>query len=342
LFGLAISGLVMTPLIPSSTAKVSLSSPIAQGISEAMGFPQRSNGSAGLGLGAMVFYGFLTPFFLTGSSFNVMVLGLMPGKPDISWIQWFLYSLPTLLIFSVSMFLIIAMVFKPEKVKKKLSKEVLNEQLRILGDVTKDELITIAVTVTVVTMLALQSVHKIDSTWILLAGFCCLVISGVLDSATFKNGVDWPFLLFTGVFFSFANVLAEMGIVNAITNVLSMIMQPFMSTPYLFLPAAIVITFFLASTIREDATAILLTVAMCPIAQGIGIHPWILVMVVLLASDPFFYASQSTTYLTAYYSTEEKSFSHKQGQKLSVYYAAMVLLSIVLSIPFWQMLGLIK
>jgi C4-dicarboxylate transporter len=133
-----------------------------------------------------------------------------------------------------------------------------------------------------------------------------------------------------------------MGIVNAITNVLSMIMQPFMSTPYLFLPAAIVITFFLASTIREDATAILLTVAMCPIAQGIGIHPWILVMVVLLASDPFFYASQSTTYLTAYYSTEEKSFSHKQGQKLSVYYAAMVLLSIVLSIPFWQMLGLIK
>ena len=106
--------------------------------------------------------------------------------------------------------------------------------------------------------------------------------------------------------------------------------------------AATLITFFLASTIREDATAILLTVAMCPIAQGIGINPWVLVLVILLASDPFFYASQSTTYLTAYYSAEEKSFSHRQGQKLSLYFAVLTVLAIVLSIPFWQLMGLIR
>ena len=129
LLGFAVSGLVLNPLIPSSTAKVSLSAPIAQGVAEAMGFPNRSNGSAGLGLGAMVFYGFMTPFFLTGSSFNVMVLGLMPGKPRISWIGWFIYSLPTLILFSVGMFFVIALVFKPEKVKKKLSEEATSSSL---------------------------------------------------------------------------------------------------------------------------------------------------------------------------------------------------------------------
>jgi anion transporter len=342
LLGFAVSGLVLNPLIPSSTAKVSLSTPIAQGVAEAMGFPDQSNGSAGLGLGTMVFYGFMTPFFLTGSSFNVMVLGLMPGKPNISWIDWFFYSLPTLILFSVGMYFVIALVFKPEKVKKKLSKDVLNEQLRILGKVSREEWITSIVTVAVILMLVLQSLHGIDSVWILLAGFCCLVIGGVLDTSTFKSGVDWPFLLFSGVFFSFAKVLDEMGLVAPMTNLFSVVMQPFMSSSYLFLLAATLITFFLASTIREDATAILLTVAMCPIAQGIGIHPWVLVLVILLASDPFFYASQSTTYLTAYYSTEEKSFSHRQGQKLSLYLAVMTVLAIVLSIPFWQLMGLIR
>jgi len=342
LFGFAISGLVLNPLIPSSTAKVSLSAPIAQGVAEAMGFPNRSNGSAGLGLGAMVFYGFMTPFFLTGSSFNVMVLGLMPGKPNISWIDWFIYSLPTMILFSVGMFFVISLAFRPEKVSKKLSDAVLNEQLRILGKVSREEWTTVVVTVTVILMLVLQPLHRIDSAWILLVGFCCLVIGGVLDSSTFKSGVDWPFLLFTGVFFSFANVLEEMGIVAALTQLLGAVMGPFMFTPYLFLPAATLITFFLASTIREDATAILLTVAMCPVAQGIGIHPWVMVMVILLASDPFFYASQSTTYLTAYYSAEEKSFSHQQGQKLSFYFAVMAVVAIVLSIPFWQLMGLIR
>jgi anion transporter len=342
LLGFAVSGLALNPLIPSSTAKVSLSAPIAQGVAEAMGFPNRSNGSAGLGLGAMVFYGFMTPFFLTGSSFNVMVLGLMPGKPNISWIDWFIYSLPTLILFSIGMFFVITLVFKPEKVKKKLSEEVLNEQLRILGKVSREEWITIAVTVAVMLMLVMQSLHGIDSAWILLAGFCCLVIGGVLDNATLKNGVDWPFLLFSGVFFSFANVINEMGLVAPMTGLLGVVMQPFMSSPYLFLLAATLITFFLASTIREDATAILLTVAMCPVAQGIGIHPWVLVMVILLASDPFFYASQSTTYLTAYYSAEEKSFSHQQGQKLSFYFAALTVLAVLLSIPFWQWMGLIR
>jgi di/tricarboxylate transporter len=214
--------------------------------------------------------------------------------------------------------------------------------LRILGKVSREEWITIAVTVAVMLMLVMQSLHGIDSAWILLAGFCCLVIGGVLDNATLKNGVDWPFLLFSGVFFSFANVINEMGLVAPMTGLLGVVMQPFMSSPYLFLLAATLITFFLASTIREDATAILLTVAMCPVAQGIGIHPWVLVMVILLASDPFFYASQSTTYLTAYYSAEEKSFSHQQGQKLSFYFAALTVLAVLLSIPFWQWMGLIR
>ncbi|KIV50700.1 hypothetical protein [Aneurinibacillus migulanus] len=47
--------MVLNPLIPSSTAKTALGVPIAQTLSESMGFSDRSKGAAGLGLAAMVF-----------------------------------------------------------------------------------------------------------------------------------------------------------------------------------------------------------------------------------------------------------------------------------------------
>ena len=55
LLGLAVCGLIFTPLIPSASAKAALGSSISQSISESMNFPDRSKGSAGMGLCAMIF-----------------------------------------------------------------------------------------------------------------------------------------------------------------------------------------------------------------------------------------------------------------------------------------------
>ena len=74
----------------------------------------------------------------------------------------------------------------------------------------------------------------------MLAGFIALVIGGVLDNQTLKNGIDWPFLLFMGIAFSFVKALGELGIVGALTVEMTTIMKPFPATPYLFpLPIAL-------------------------------------------------------------------------------------------------------
>lgn len=71
---------MMNPLIPSSSAKVSLGVPVAHTLSESMGYGERSQGAAGLGLAAMIFYGFTAPFVMTGSYTNVMAYGLVTGE----------------------------------------------------------------------------------------------------------------------------------------------------------------------------------------------------------------------------------------------------------------------
>lgn len=125
--GLSVCGLILSPLIPSAIAKVALTSPLALGISESMGFADQSKGSAGLGFTSLIFSGLFIPFFLTASYVNFMVLGMIPGE-YISWLEWFWWSMPLMIFFSVCMFGVISLLFKPENLPKKLSKQLLKDR----------------------------------------------------------------------------------------------------------------------------------------------------------------------------------------------------------------------
>lgn len=122
----------------------------------------------------------------------------------------------------------------------------LDEQLRLLGPLTREERVAVITVLSCIIMLVLQPLHGIDSAWIMLVGFAILVISGVLNRKTISTGIDWTFLLFLGVVFSFAY--------------------------------------------------------------------------------------QSPTYLTAYYSSERKVFSHRQGQKVVLAYGLALLLLVLLCV----------
>lgn len=75
----------------------------------------------------------------------------------------------------------------------------------------------------------------------MLFGFSMLVISNVLDAKTLKSGIDWPFLLFIGIAFSFAEAAKQLGIIEAMSSFLGDFMTPFMSSPTYFLLAVILI-----------------------------------------------------------------------------------------------------
>ncbi|WP_308634899.1 SLC13 family permease [Paenibacillus silvisoli] len=342
LWGIVAGGIVLNPLIPSSSAKVSLGVPIAQTLSESMGFKDRSAGAAGLGLAAMVFYGFTAPFVLTGSYTNVMAFSLTGSTSAVSWLQWAFYALPAFVVFAAVMLAALSFMFKGSKISvKQVSGKVLDEQIRLLGPLTNEERISVFTVVGCIALMMLQPLHGIDSTWIMLIGFSVLVISGVLDRQSLIGGIDWTFLLFLGIAFSFANAANELGIVESLTDFLGANMSFFISSPALFLAAVIVLCFVVTLIVRDDPAVILLVTALLPLSQQAGVHPWILVFVILLSTDPFFFSYQSPTYLTAYFSSEERAFSHRQGQKVAVGYAAAVLLAVLVSVPYWKWIGLL-
>ncbi|MFC5528544.1 SLC13 family permease [Cohnella yongneupensis] len=341
LWGIVAGGTLLNPLIPSSSAKVTLGVPIARTLSESMGFKDRSDGAAGLGLAAMVFYGFAAPFMLTGSYSNVMAFGLVHGAKQPNWFEWFLYALPAFLIFAAIILGFLFMKFRNVAPARPVSREVIDDQLKLIGKLSREERVTVWTVVGCIAMLILQPLHGIDNAWVLLIGFSVLVITKTLDTQTLKTGVDWTFLLFIGIAFSFAEAAKQLGIVEAMSSFLGDRMSAFIDQPMLFLAAVMLLSFIVTFIVRDDPALILLVVALLPLAEQAGIHPWVLVFVILLSTDPFFFAYQSPTYLTAYYSAEGKSFSHRQGQWMALGYAVAAMAAVMASVPYWKWIGLI-
>jgi hypothetical protein len=93
--------------------------------------------------------------------------------------------------------------------------------------------------------------------------------------------------------------------------------------------------------LRWQAAAPLVTLALQPVVGAAGIDASVVAIVALVACNGFFFAYQSTTYLALYHGTGGELFSHAQVQPLALWYAALVLLALCLSVPIWHTMGLL-
>src|SRR4029077_4427322 len=92
---LLLSGLVLTPLIPSATGRASLVLPLARALAEALRIPERSGAAAFLGLAAGIGAGRFMFVALSGSGTCLLAWGLLPeaSRVRVGWIQWLVAAL---------------------------------------------------------------------------------------------------------------------------------------------------------------------------------------------------------------------------------------------------------
>ena len=86
--------------------------------------------------------------------------------------------------------------------------------------------------------------------------------------------------------------------------------------------------------------AVLYFVVLGPVALALGISPWVVGLIALVATNTFFLPYQSTIYLALYYGMGV-SFSHADVRPVAWAYAGAVLVGIALSLPVWRAMGLL-
>jgi DASS family divalent anion:Na+ symporter len=79
-----------------------------------------------------------------------------------------------------------------------------------------------------------------------------------------------------------------------------------------------------------------------PWASELAIHPGVLLITILVAGEAWFLPHQDNSYQLVYSSVDGKAFSHAQARKLMIAKFLSCFAAIAVSVPYWQLLGLIK
>jgi DASS family divalent anion:Na+ symporter len=340
--GLALSGTAITTFIPDSTSATAIAGPIILALSDSLGYTRRSNGSAGLAMVALLGFGQMGPFFLTGAAENLLAWGLLPEavRAQITWASWALAALP-LAIVTFAVAFAATMFFYPPEFQPTISRGLIETQIEALGPPSRAELVNAAVLLAAMAGWISAPYHGVDVAWVAMSGLALLLATNLLDRTTFRAGINWDFLFYLGAVLSLTKVAQQLKIDKWLVNQFAPLLEPMAAHPALFLLVMALAVFAARFILPSIPLVSLLTLTVVPIAANASINPLTLVLVICTAVTVWFLPYQSTCYLALYFGTKERAFSHAQVRLLAWSYGVIYLLAILVAIPYWWMLGLL-
>jgi anion transporter len=340
-FALALTGLLFTPLLPSANSRSALASPLTKELSEAMQFPPRGGGSAGLAISSFLGFGQMYFLFLNGTNICLLAWSLMPeaARHQITWLAWFWTALPLGLLTFLGCWGANLLLSPPEPTPG-VSAQTIAAQLQVLGPLTRVECVTSLTIGTVLLGFVTQPLHQINPAWLAVGGFLFLVAAGVVDRPTLRT-MDWGFLLLVGSLVSLADVTTATGLTDQLTQLITPILHPLGRSPFLFLGAVALMTIAIRLAVPIQQAVMVMVVAMLPVATQMGYHPFTIVLVVLALSNTWLLPQSNSMYLTVYSGTDEQAFTHRQVRPLAIAHALVGLCAVLASVPYWHLLGLL-
>lgn len=340
---LFLTGLAMTPILPSANGRIGLLAPILKDTIDATGI--KPGGRAASHLAFAVFSGasLLSHVFLSSKSANFVVYGLLPAQiqQQFSWTYWLQASLIIGLSTLVLYFVSTKLLFKSNE-SFNISSQQVEAQIETLGPLSSQEWISLVSTVVLLIGIVTASVHKIQLPWIGL-GVLFLVLSlGILKKNEFRTEIDWPFLILLGSLVGISEAMSYLGLDTHFGSYLAWMgdsMKANFSLFILILSGMILLLRFVLP--NTTAVAIFATI-LIPMAESKGINPWIIGAIILNISDAWFFPYQCSYYLQFQeLLTKEPLFSEKLILRGNFVSTLIRFFSIYLSLGYFDYMGIL-
>ncbi|HEY6999018.1 MAG TPA: SLC13 family permease [Candidatus Binatia bacterium] len=337
-----VMGVVVMALIPQQTARTVITSQMLVNLSESLGYKTPSRASTGLFVASFLGLGQLGFLFLTGSTTSLIAWGLLPNdvRAQFTWGYWFIAALPPTLVVIVIILLCSIVLYRPES-QPKISYTMVQTQLNVLGPLSYKEWISQAVLLFTVAGWLTAPYHGIDGAWISIIAFAVLVNTGIIDWNMLRKGIDWELLIYMGATLSIPILLKQARIDVWLVDVMSPLIVPFIDSPVRFFLVIALLTYVLKLVFTSFLTVVTLSVALLPLSIDVGMSPWIIAMIILIASEVWFFPYQVDWHMLAYSTTDGKGFSYPLMCRINVFYALAYIVALIVAIPYWRYLGLI-
>ena len=342
-FSLFFTGLILTPLVPTTNGRVAIMGPFLKEMLTA--FDEKSAQLEAPRLAASTLNGIslFSAIFMTSKSVNFIIYGLLPLQEQtrFQWLFWLLAASVCGASLLFGYLLTIWLVFR-NNTKPVISKSMIVTQLKLLGPISTSEWACLTGLGVLLTSFLTSSVHHIAVSWVALSIMLGLLLFGFLSNEDFRKKIDWSFLVFLGSLIGIVATITHIGLETYLGEKLSWLglyMEQSFERFVLFLALTI---FVVRLLLPINATIVILATLLIPFAINYGINPWVVGFIILLLSESFFYPYQASYYSLFVSITGEKSKSEHPRVILSnVIIYLIKILAIYISLPFWRNLGLL-
>lgn len=334
---------LLTPLIPSIVSRTQLAANSLNSFIKMLKLETKNEHITKLTANAFFGTTLFSSVFLSASLMNFIILALLPLQEQqrFQLTGWLQASLIAGLVMIVA-YVILFSIFFRNKEPIKISKQLIINQLELLGPVSRDEWITLATMITFFVGMATFSYHKISPTWIAFGLTYILLSFSILSREDIQTKVDWSFLLFMASVVGIASIANYFNLAGTIsTKIQSFIYLVGASQEALFgflILSTIIVRLFLPI----GATVALLIPIFIPLAGLYGISCWSACFVSLMIVDMWFFPYQCIFYTEMRQSFEGKELPFEE-RKFLIFNAIVNIvriLAIFASFYYWQWLGL--
>jgi di/tricarboxylate transporter len=338
---LLLSGLALTPLIPSATGRASLVLPLARALAEALRIPDRSGAAAVLGLAAWTGAGPLMFVALSGSGTCLLAWGLLPeaSRARVGWVQWLVAALPLGAFLALGALALLLALLRPAPMAAP-PRERIGLQVALLGPPsTREVVVALILGLTVAGWIAAPWLH-LDLASVALLGLLAAAAAGSFDGAALQ-ALDWSMLLFFGAVLGLGRLAASLGIDAQAGALIQRFLGESRPGALGMVLGVAVVSFAVRLVLEQDLTVLLVSLTLIPVATAAGVEPWAVTIALLATSVVWFLPFQTSSYMVARSASEDRLFSHEQARRFALAYAALTLLGLALAVPYWRLLGLL-
>ena len=343
LFALSLSSMVISPLIPSTTAKSGLLASLIASVADKMKLEKQSRPLTGIFLAVFINGPSMGHIFLSGSVQALLVVGMMPEEmaARFSWFGW----LAAASVWAVTAFFLIyaalLLLYRPEK-PVSLTKEDIGQMIAEMGEMSRAEKLTAVLMLATLAGWITKSWTGIPECVFAIFTYAVLYTSGNITKKEFRAEVPWDVWIYVGGIVCIASLFTTLGIDVWLAGVMEPLVRIITCDPVVYIAALVLIVYaFRVFIVSSIATVTIFYVVFAASAyQLLGISPFITGFLIIGASKSWPTEYTNTNYVTAEAIVGKESIRFRDAGIMSHIYILIMIIAAIVSIPFWKMIGL--
>ncbi|SHG48708.1 SLC13 family permease [Massilia sp. CF038] len=341
--GMFITGLVLTPLIPTANGRVALLVPLYADMAENLRLQRGERASTRLALTCFSGASLLSATFITAKSVNFAVFNLLSqdGQGRFQWLTWAMAASVSALVLLVINGLAAAIWFRNRE-RRHLSKAGLLAQRKLLGRINTREWAAILGIAFMGVGILTSSVHKVEPSWLGFAMLYALLLCGMLNRKEFKEKVDWTSLLYLAGITGMVAAFRHLGLDQSMSVLVPVLGDNMRQHFALFVLLLFVLINLLRLAVPSNAVTVILASLLMPLARASGVNDWLVGFIILVFSDAWFFPYQCSYYMPFHeLNTQSLVFDARRFLRFNAVLNVSRLLAVYAAFPYWRLLGIL-